>query len=418
MRMSRRCVSAFLTVASLSSFASSTHAADNCAAPRLSARGGAHHIDIISNKPWVYVTMNGSRPLHFVLDAGSPFTLLNTGVPQTVGFGVESEKTLENGFVLRTYMPKACVRTLGVTLSDIGIGDIELDHVSAVEGTRVDGLIGGELFQKYVVRIDYMGSRVDVFDADTYNYRGDGTVLPLNIDGLAFTDASLHAPDGRWVNGTFIVDTGVRLALLLNGPFVDKNRLLSGEKRVPRASVGVGVNGETRGDIFSVSAVELGGLHMTDVMSVASRDDVVIDSNDGLAGIIGGDLLRRFRVTLDYPHKRMILEETPETYTPFVYDRSGMFLLAEGADYRTIRVHRVIVGSPAEDAGIHSGDRLVSVDGKNARRLGLEATRVLFRADNTRYRLVLEREGARVTAQLITKDLLETRAATVEVNGG
>lgn len=392
-------------------------AAGDCTAPKLGTRGGSQHIEIISNKPFVRVRFNGSRPLHFVLDAGSPFTLLNTGVPQTVGFSVASETTREGGFVVRTYTPKACVGVLGVTVPDISIGDIELDHVSAVEGTRVDGLVGGELFSKYVVRIDYMRSSVDVFPA-SYEYHGDGTIVPLTIDGLAFTDASVKAPDGHYVRGTFIVDTGVRLALLLNGPFVDKNHLLDGQKRVPRATVGVGVGGETRGDVFRVSDFALEGLHMSDVMAVAARDNVVVDADNGLAGIIGGDFLRRFRLTLDYPHHRMILEETPETRTPFNYDRSGMFLLAEGDDFRTIRVHRVIAGSPAEASGIREGDRLVSIDGRMARRLGLEESRRLLRENNTRYRLKLERGTTRVATQIVTKNLLETKAATVVSNGG
>jgi len=128
--------------------------------------------------------------------------------------------------------------------------------------------------------------------------------------------------------------------------------------------------------------------------------------------------LRRFRVTLDYPHKQMILEATPETYARFVYDKSGLFLLGEGDDYRDIRVKSIIAGSPAEDAGVRGGDRLVSIDGKNVRRLGLDAVRRLFRENNTRYRLVLERGGEMVTTQLVTKDLLETKAAVVEGSKG
>ncbi|HKW13959.1 MAG TPA: aspartyl protease family protein [Candidatus Krumholzibacteria bacterium] len=385
----------------------------SCPPDRLDARGSSHHMDIISNKPWVYVTFNGSRPLHFILDAGSPFTLLNTGLPETVGFSNAGDTTFANGFTVKRYTPRACVRTLGATISNIEIGDIELDHVSAMEGERLDGLIGGQFFLKHVVRINYMESTIDVFPA-SYVYHGDGAVLPLNVDGLGFTDASVMAPDGHYIKGTFIVDTGVRMGLLLNAPFVDNNGLLAAEKRVPKASVGVGVNGETRGDIFRVRDVEIGGFHLPDVVAVCSRDEVVIDSNSGLAGIIGGDLLRRFRVTEDYPHSQLVLEETPETYQPFVYDRSGLFLLGEGEDYRTIRVHRVIAGSPAEDAGIRENDRIVSVDGRAARRLGLESMRALFREDNTRYRLVLEREGGLVNAQLMTKDLLKTRAAVVE----
>jgi C-terminal processing protease CtpA/Prc len=81
-------------------------------------------------------------------------------------------------------------------------------------------------------------------------------------------------------------------------------------------------------------------------------------------------------------------------------------------------VKSIIAGSPAEDAGVRGGDRLVSIDGKNVRRLGLDAVRRLFRENNTRYRLVLERGGEMVTTQLVTKDLLETKAAVVEGSKG
>jgi predicted metalloprotease with PDZ domain len=73
----------------------------------------------------------------------------------------------------------------------------------------------------------------------------------------------------------------------------------------------------------------------------------------------------------------------------------------------------VFTGSPAEDAGVRAGDRLVSIDGRMTRRLGLESTRRLLRVENCRYRLRLEREGQLVTTQLVTTDLLKTKAATL-----
>jgi predicted aspartyl protease len=399
------CVIAFIPGTSL--------ATDACQVTRLSSRVSSTHIEIMSNKPWVYVSMNGSRPMHFILDAGSPFTVLNTGLPQQVGFTVVGDTTFAGGFKAKRYTPRACVRALGATMSNIEIGDIGLDQVSQVEGTRLEGLIGGQFFLRHVVRINYMESSIDLFPK-TYDYQGDGSIIPLRVDGLMFADALIEAPDGRQVKGNFIVDTGVRMPLLVNGSWADANGLLTAEKRVPGATVGVGVNGETRGDIFRVRSATLGNFTLHDVMTVAARDSVVISPAGGLAGIIGGDFLRRFRMTIDYPHQRLVLEQTPETYSPFVYDRSGTFLLGEGDDYRTIRVHDVFANSPAADAGVHAGDRIVSVNGTNARRLGLEKVRALFREDHTRYRLVLERGGELVNAQLITKELLETRAAVVE----
>jgi hypothetical protein len=41
-----------------------------------------------------------------------------------------------------------------------------------------------------------------------------------------------------------------------------------------------------------------------------------------------------------------------------------------------------------------------------------------LRENNTRYRLKLERGTTRVATQIVTKNLLETKAATVVANGG
>ncbi len=384
----------------------------NCTSGRLPYRSGRHHIDLISNKPFVTVQLNDSRPLYFVFDAGCPFTLLNTGLARELGFTPAPSDVRVGGFA-PAFEPMACVRVLGAAIPDIRVGEIELDHVSAVEGVRVDGLVGGEFFSRYVVLIDYPRSSVSVFPA-SFDYRGDGVIMPLEIDHLAFTEGVIQTRDGRSVRGKFIVDTGVRMPLLLNGPFVDRNDLLAGETAVRGITVGVGAQGETRGDVFRVPGFRMQGLEMDDVIAVASRDTVVLGSDDGLAGIIGGDLLRRYRVWFDYPHHRLILEITPHSDEPYVYDASGMFLLSEGEDFRTIRVHRVAPRSPADLAGILAGDRLVSIDGRFASRLGLEEARRLLREENRRYRMRLERDGKRVNAGFVTQDLLGSKAASTQ----
>lgn len=385
---------------------------DHCASGRLPNRRGSHHVELISNKPFVTVRLNDSRPLNFVFDAGSPFTLLNSGLALDLGFTPAPDTVRVGGFA-PAFEPTACVRVLGVTLPDIRVGEIELDHISAVEGVRVDGLVGGEVFSQYVVLIDYPRSSVSVFPA-SFEYRGDGVVLPLEIDGLAFTEGVMQTRDGRSVCGTFIVDTGVRVPLLLGGPFVDRNDLLAGEAAVRGITVGVGVRGETRGDVFRAPGFRMQGLEVRDVIAVASRDEVIMGADDGLAGIIGGDLLRRFRVWFDYPHHRLILETTPHSAERYVYDASGMFLLAEGDGYRTIRVHSVVPRSPADLAGVHAGDRLVSINGRLTRRLGLEESRRLLREENRRYRLGIERDGVMIDREFVTTDLLGSKAATTQ----
>ena len=381
-----------------------------CSASHLRTRSAWQHIDIISNKPFVSVRINNSRPLNFVLDAGSPWTFIDTRLASELGLTQLPDSVLVGGFA-PALGPRVCVHVLGVTLDDMRLGAVELDHISAVEGVRVDGLVGKELFEKFVVLIDYPGSRARAYPA-SYDYHGKGEVLPLKIQDLAFCNVQLLAPDGHYAPGTFIFDTGVRLAVALNRPYVERYGWLHGTPVVRGLTVGVGMGGETRGDLFVLPDVMVGNLHVPDVVAVASLDSVVLDPNSNEAGILGGDFMRRFRVWIDYPHRRAILEPTYELGHRFDYDRSGMFLLAEGDGYRTLRVRRVAPGSPADAAGVMPGDRLVSINGRLIGRLGLEATRRLLRDDHRRCRVVVERDGKRLRLEFVTMDLTESKAAS------
>ncbi len=383
--------------------------------PPAEGDGRAYRAEIISNKPFIEVRLNGSRPLHFILDAGSPFASLDSSVAKGLGFTVAREERDGNGYVDRRFAPSACVGLLGVTLPGIELSAFDAGPISAVEGARVDGLIGGDILTRHVVEIDYVRGTARAFPA-SFEYQGDGIVLPVTIGpatGLPYAEAALQKPGGDYVPGRFIVDTGVRLALLINGPFAERNGLLEGQKVVRAATVGVGVLGETRADLFRLRDFRLGSRHLPGITAAASRDDRVIDPDSGLAGVIGGSLLRRFRVIFDYPHGRLILEPTPQSGMTPGYDGSGTFLLAEGRDLRSIRVHRVIPDSPADQAGVLPDDLIVSIDGHDAGGLGLERIRQMFQAYGKRYRLELDRGGRKVKSTLATADLLQTRAATL-----
>jgi hypothetical protein len=382
-------------------------APDDCSSRLVETRSEWQPIEIISNKPVVTVRLNDSRPLTFILDAGAPWTFLDKGLAAELGFSPDANAEPVGGFAT-PYAPKACVRVLGATLSDITVGEMELDHISAVEGFKLDGLVGGEFFHQYVVLIDYPGSRIKVYPK-TFNYEGDGQVIPVTLEPHAHADFDLLTADGRTVCGNFLIDTGVRMAFLFNGPFAHKHGLLQGQPAARDLLVGVGVQGETRGDVFSLPAASIGGVTVEDIVSVAALDTVVVadDPTGRDGGILGGDLLRRFRVWFDYPHNRVIFEPTHELAKGFAYDRSGMFLLSEGDNYRTVRVRGVAKGGPADDAGIRQGDVIVSIDGRMTKRLGLEETRRLFRENKARYKLVLERNGRTVGATIVTRPLFD-----------
>lgn len=200
--------------------------------------------------------------------------------------------------------------------------------------------------------------------------------------------------DGPPVEGRFEIDTGSMDALTLNTSFASRNHI-PGPGARSLAVRGRSLGGETSGLL-----TRLEGLQVGDVRIDRPIAGVVADDADR-SGQISGEILRRFRVILDYPHKRMILEKNRHFAEPFETDMLGLFLVAAGPRLAERKVFLVIPDSPADRAGVQTGDFLATVNGRDARRYPVNELRRLFRQAGKRYRLVFRR-GAR-TFQLDTR---------------
>ena len=101
----------------------------------------------------------------------------------------------------------------------------------------------------------------------------------------------------------------------------------------------------------------------------------------------------------------MTLEPNGDFAQPFEHDHSGLFLVAEGDDFDTLRVHDVVSGSPAAEAGITPGDVLATIDGRPAH--DLERTKALLRVEpGTTSRLGILRDGSPTDTTLTLRRLV------------
>jgi hypothetical protein len=370
---------------------------------------------IASNKPFIDVRIAGSAPQQFLFDTGSNESLIDPALAKELSFktlqATEGNQGVGNArTTFIQYDPPVCEEAAGAAVPDIHFIGFDLSTIASVEGMPVRGTVGGELIHHFVFVIDYEHRRMQALDPASFEYHGDGIVLPIAIDGQIFTKVRLRKRSGEVVTGTFYVDTGTRTALSLNAPFTRDNHLLDGETVIPEATLGVGVGGESLASVYRISDVEIGTLHLHDVIATASHDEKGVFADPDLAGIIGGDLLRKFRVILDYPHNRVILEKTRDSETPFRYDAAGVFLMADGPKYDRIRILRVVPGSPADGAGLQKGDTIEMVDGKPA--AVLDDVRTLFLRPGMTHRLRVSRDGKSFEETLRTVDLLSSPAAT------
>ena len=322
----------------------------------------------------VPVRVNQSEPRWFILDTGANSCVLSADlagelqlVPHASGDGTGAGK----GTVPYLRYPRDGVlfEVGRVQLrSDYAIS-MDLSHQPGILGRRIDGILGSDFFAPHVVVIDYDAQVLQLLDPVRFTYRGGGEVLPLVFERrLPYVTARITVAGVPPADRRLLLDTGSEDA-------VDDDLILRSTGPGREVTGGVGI-GQTYTVTFGwVDRLQLGRFELTRLPSVAP----------GVA-LLGGEVLRRFRVILDYSRSQLILEPGAHFDDQYREDRSGLDLrLVEEAS--TLRVESVEAQSVAARAGMSPGDRIVAVDGTAIAELGLRRVQTMLTVPGGRFRL-------------------------------
>jgi C-terminal processing protease CtpA/Prc len=102
----------------------------------------------------------------------------------------------------------------------------------------------------------------------------------------------------------------------------------------------------------------------------------------------------------------MILEPGPDFNQPFEYDMSGLLLVSDPPDFKSVRVEEVVPGSAGDEAGIRVKDELMALDGKAITQYSMDQLKELFRQPGREYKLTIRREGRESDVLLKTRRMI------------
>ena len=360
---------------------------------------------LVDNRVFIDVKLNGRGPFRFILDTGAGGALLNTGAANHLGLRVEDAG--EEGGVGEQKEHFGRTRIEQVQIGDMQLNDLEFavsltGGAPHVFGTApFDGVIGLEVFQRMVVKHDYMHRMLTFTVPEKFSYTGSGTIVhferPRQIPVVA---AEL---DG--VAGTFGVDTGARSSLLLYVPFVKQNKLKEKYAAKVDGVTGWGLGGPVRSLLARARELKIGDLSVHDLVVRLSTQKAGATTSSAMAGLIGPDVLSQFDVTFDYSRSRIILEKNQDYGRHDSYDRSGMWM---GQDGKQFTVIDVIAGGPAEAAGIKQGETILAINGESTDNLVLPDARegMRLKPPGTNVTFLMEAAGKQRTAVVTLRDLV------------
>lgn len=359
-------------------------------------------IELAGDRIYLTVRLDG-QPLRMLVDTGG-VNILDPGVAQRLG--------LRNDAALSRDAGVAAVRGSALELGEFTLRDpvfyaVDLGRLPQVDGIAFDGVLGFEVFERSVVTLNYATQQLTL--GDPAGAGPAGTRLPFRLDErLPLIEAQV---DGH--RGDFTLEVGARGPLTLYGAFVRQHAMLDAYPHGHEQVVDWSIGGPRHGFSTRIAKLELAGVVVPQLVAhlqAATRDAAGARQ---VAGSIGGGVLKRFTVTLDFVRRELILEPNAALAALEPFDRSGMWINLDGED---LIIDALQPNGPGARSQLQPHDRLINIDGVPVTQLTLAAVRRKFSesAAGTRVKVTARRDSKVIYATIVLADLVPNPSAAQE----
>lgn len=267
---------------------------------------------LVNNLPVLEVTVNKQKKLNFILDTGMRTTIVFSknylkGLDYTFGreikfSGVGSEKLIHG----------KVVPNITFNIDDVEGNGVSILVINENQGLKrrfrnlnVHGIIGYELFARFVVEIDYHNKMVSFCEHEYYNFGDVYEQVPLFVqDTKPYIYASLKLKGQDKAYARLMLDTGSSTTMLLDktpesDPCITENR-----------TVAAGLSGNINGSVGSLDEIQIKSFKMKHipVLLVESSNFAEHNLKNERIGTIGGGLFLAYSIVFDYAHNKFFLK--------------------------------------------------------------------------------------------------------------
>lgn len=363
------------------------------------------------------VMFNRFLPQRYIVDTGAEHTILfDKEVTDILQIPYERELSILGSDMSMQMSAHICRRIpLGISEKSIVYRDIlvlneDYLHIRQTNGIDVDGIIGGDFFRGLVVELDFKKGKINLFHPDKYTPSKEMSHHDITIKEhkpyflTSFLSSDPAQKDTIKLN--MLIDSGAAITFML---FVNSDPIIAlPEKTIP-GYLGQGLGGELLGLIGKVRYLGIDEYQFEQTITYFQAiDSLVVDINEvDRSGIIGNLVLSRFeKVAVDYTYSKLYLKPSKNYNEAFEYDKSGLNIFAIGPNLDQYFIQSIIVGSPADNAGILPGDIITRIGCWSTKWYSLESiSNKLSGKVGKKIKLTIKRDEEKIKKQFILKDL-------------
>tara|TARA_R110002049_G_scaffold67310_5_gene174949 strand:- start:2872 stop:4212 length:1341 start_codon:yes stop_codon:yes gene_type:complete len=363
---------------------------------------------LINNLIIIPVTIN-EKKLSFILDTGVNKTIIfNVSENDSIGLLNPKKITLRglgNGESVDAVISennKMNIKGLIGYNESIYVILKDFFDLSSRMGTTIHGIIGYNLLKNFVVKINYKSKKIDFYNPDSYKYKKckKCEILPIQFyrkKPFVNVKVQLDTVANKLTDVKLLVDSGGSDALWL---FEDSKKEIKTPNKFFNDILGEGLSGSIYGNRSRIPMLKIGNFEI-EKPTVSFLDTTSTKNARKLKnrnGSLGGNVLKRFVVWLDYPNRQIMLRKKGSFTSGFNYNMSGLDIVYNGKQlikeenntlakdafnnkldtkntisfvtnysYKfrpSYKIKRVVKNSVADKAGLKAGDLIVSINRK------------------------------------------------------
>lgn len=405
--------------------------------------------ELINNLIILKVNLNGVK-IKMILDTGSKNNLLFS-IPENDSLNAkESRMTYISGIGMEEPIEAIISSNNKIKIKDYCDNKFEVlilnqNEISFINkfGVEINGILGYSFFKNNIVEINY--SKEKIFIYKDINFSKRRKIKKFHKEKINIVDGKPHIEVNSLINLkenklNLLFDTG-----LSDGLWLFENEFIKYGKNNIDDILGQGLSGDIFGKRTRIGEINFSEFNFSDIL--VSFPELIFFENikihDDRNGSIGGAIIKRFDIILDYKKEEIFLKKNKFYNDPFHFNMSGIEIIHSGkeiieekielnqylsntassqkmfngsrtASFRlkyvlkpAYKITKIRKDSPASEVDLKVGDKIISINDKKAYNYTIQKITDLFQSEEgKKIKMEVEREGKIIEVVFYLKKII------------